>query len=94
MKLKIDLIDKKLLLRSTSGVRNLNSTTKSLSMNIQQKETQLLVLWFSETHTGFKGISDAPVQCFVPWLLYTFLSAQTVVYKPNVLAMVCFSGWK
>ena len=45
MKLKIDLIDKKLLLRSTSGVRNLNSTTKSLSMNIQQKETQLLVVW-------------------------------------------------
>ena len=46
IKLKIDLIDKKMLLRSTSGERNLNSTPcKSLSTNIQQKETQLLVVW-------------------------------------------------
>ena len=39
-------------------------------------------------HMEFKGISDAPVQCFVPRFLYTFLSAQTVVCQPNVLAMV------
>ena len=45
IKLKIDVIDKKILLRSTSGERNLNSTPKSLSTNIQRKETQLLVVW-------------------------------------------------
>ena len=45
IKLKIDLIGKKMLLRSTSGERNLNSTPKSLSTNIQQKDTQLLVVW-------------------------------------------------
>ena len=45
IKLKIDVIDKKILLRSTSGECNLNSMQKSLSTNIQQKETQLLVVW-------------------------------------------------
>ena len=45
IQLKIDVIDKKILLRSTSGERNLNSTPKSLSTNIQRKETQLLVVW-------------------------------------------------
>ena len=44
IQLKIDVIDKKILLRSTSGERNLNSTPKSLSTNIQRKETQLLVV--------------------------------------------------
>ena len=45
IKLKIDVIDKKILLRSTSGECNLNSMPKSLSTNIQRKETQLLVVW-------------------------------------------------
>ena len=45
IQLKIDVIDKKILLRSTLGERNLNSTPKSLSTNIQRKETQLLVVW-------------------------------------------------
>ena len=44
IQLKIDVIDKKILLRSTSGERNLNSTPKSLSTTIQRKETQLLVV--------------------------------------------------
>ena len=44
-KLKTDLTDKKMLLRSTSRERNLDSTPKSLSTNIQHKETQLLVVW-------------------------------------------------
>ena len=44
IQLKIDVIDKKILLRSTSGERNLNSTPKSLSTAIQRKETQLLVV--------------------------------------------------
>ena len=45
IELKIDFMDKKILLPSTSGERNLNSTPESLSKNIQQKETQLLVFW-------------------------------------------------
>ena len=44
IQLKIDVSDKKILLRSTSGERNLNSTLKSLSTTIQRKETQLLVV--------------------------------------------------
>ena len=44
IQLKIDVTDKKILLRSTSGERNLNSTPKSLSTKIQRKETQLLVV--------------------------------------------------
>ena len=44
IKLKIDLTDKKILLRSTSRERNLDSTPKSLSTKIQNKETQLLVV--------------------------------------------------
>ena len=44
IQLKIDVIDKKILLLSTLGECNLNSTPKSLSTNIQRKETQLLVV--------------------------------------------------
>ena len=44
IQLKIDVTDKKILLRSTSGERNLNSTPKSLRTKIQRKETQLLVV--------------------------------------------------
>ena len=44
IQLKIDVIDKKILLRSTSGERNLNSTPKSLSTTIRREETKLLVV--------------------------------------------------
>ena len=45
IKLKIDLTDKKMLLRSTSRERNQDSTLKNVSTNIQHKQTQLLVVW-------------------------------------------------
>ena len=45
IKLKIDLTDKKMLLRSTSRERNQDSTPKNVSTNIQHKQTQLLVVW-------------------------------------------------